>query len=469
MPARSALAAEPARAELPPYISRRGWAVSGLLLVLLLAPPPQSCCSLESPLMLPAFSARAAGRSSPIRDQLDNGLRVVCAQNPATQTIALSAFITTSALAEVASTAGIRGFVARALVDCSVNDQPAISAEMHELGAEAYVGAGLDFTEITLLAAAEDVERAAALLREILFKAEFQPDSVNRLRRELAANLARADELPETAAENAAAARLYPNHPFGWPPDGLAASVSGMTAEHVRRFYEGSYLANNMVIVAAGGVPAERSCQALTTVFRSALPGKRLPETQDEPLPPWTGRDELERTGASAVVYIGARAPGVSDPCYASATVALSIMGSGLHSRLYQSLRRETTVAYTIDAAAMTARRGARAAVLVSCPPGMVVEAEGRMLREVRRVATEPPSPEEIRRATEYICTSYALNHQRSADLAHQLGAFEVTADRGYALDAALPGLVRQTTPEAVMEAARGMFSRIVTIRVLPS
>jgi predicted Zn-dependent peptidase len=469
MPARGALAAESAGAELPRYPPRRGWAVSWLLPLLLIALPSQGRCGLESPLLLPGLSGPAAGRGLPTRTQFDNGLRVVCAENPATQTIALSAFITTSALAEVASTAGMRGFVARALVDCSANDQPAISAALHELGAEAYVGAGIDFTEITLLAAAEDVESGAALLRQILLDGEFKPDSINRLRRELAANLARADELPETAAENAAAARLYPNHPFGWPPDGLAASVSGITIEHVRRFYEGSYLPNNMVIVAAGGVPAERALEAIAAVFRSALPGNCLPETQTQPLPVRTGPDELERPGGSAVVYIGARAPGVSDPGYAPTTVALSIMGSGLHSRLYQSLRREKAIAYTIDARAMTARMGARAGLLVSCPPGMLAEAERRMLREMRRVATEPPSPEEIRRATEYICTSYALNHQRSADLAHQLGAFEVTADRGYALDAALPGLVRETTPEAVMEAARGMFSRTVTIRVLPS
>ncbi len=443
--------------------------MSWVLPLLLIPFVPQTGYGAELPLDFLSPIVRYVGQKPPVRVRFDNGLRAVCVENPATQTVALSAFITTSARAEVTSNAGIRSLVARAIVDCSASDQPAIVDEMHDLGAQAYVGAGLDFTEITLLAAAEDVGRAAALLHTMLFKVHFGPDSVGRLRRETAANLVKTDELGEVAAENAAAARLYPNHPFGWPLDGLAAAVSGTTVEDVRRVYEGSYLPNNMVIVVAGGVPAQQALDAIAAVFRSALPGRRLPETQKELLPPRTGREEFARPGAAAVVYIGTRAPGVSDPSYAPAMVALSLMGAGLHSRLYHSLRRERGIAYTIDAGAVTARGGARAGLIVSCPSGAVPEAERRMLREMRRLTREPASAEEIRRATEYICTGYALNHQRSADLAHQLGAFEVTADQGHAFDEVLPGLIRATTPETVMEAARALFNRTVTIRVLPS
>jgi predicted Zn-dependent peptidase len=455
--------------ELPDKIPSRGWAVIWLLPLLLTSALPQAYCGVSLPLQVPGWAALDRAQLSADSVQFDNGLRVVCVENPATQTIALSAFITTAARAEVASNAGIRSFVAQAVVDCGAHSQTRAGETMDQIGAEAYVGAGLDFTEITLLAAAEDLEPAAKLLRDILFGVQFAEERIGRLRRQLAANLARADELPETAAELAAAVRLYPNHPFGWPPEGLAASVSGITVDQVERFHEGSYVANNMVIVAAGGVAVERCLAALDAAFRSALPGKRLPETAGDPRPSQTGRDELQRQGSTAVVYVGARAPGVSDPGYAPAAVALAVMGSGLHSRLYHALRREAAIAYTVEVGAMTARAGARAGVLVACPPSLAAEAERRMVREIRRMATELASPEEIRRATEYICTSYALNHQRSADLAHQLGAFEVTADQGYALHSALPGLIRQATPEAVRQAASTMFSRTVTVRVLPS
>jgi predicted Zn-dependent peptidase len=150
-------------------------------------------------------------------------------------------------------------------------------------------------------------------------------------------------------------------------------------------------------------------------------------------------------------------------------TIALTVLGSGLGSRLYQALRREASLAYTVAAGAVTARAGARAGLLVSCAPESVAGVEARLLREANRLAQEPVSTEEIQRAKEYTCTSYALNHQRNADLAHALGAFEVAADQGFELDRALPGLIREATPEDVRAAARSMFAATAAVRVTPS
>jgi len=407
--------------------------------------------------------------AEPIRTTLGSGLRVVCVGNPATQTVALSAFITTSACAETFLQAGIRHFVARALVDCSALDDPALAGGLEALGAETYVGAGVDFTEVTLLAMAEDVGPAAHLLRDILFRPRFEPASLDRLRRELATRLSRADELPESAAEKAAAARLFPGHPYGWPVEGLVASVAGFTPADVRRVYAGSYVANNLVIVAAGGLNPEASEAAIREAFGTALPGARLPETTDQPPPLRSSRETLQRPGAAAVVYVGARAPGVSDPHYSAATVALAALGSGLGSRLYQALRREDSLAYTVTAGAVTARSGARADLLVSCPPERVGEVETSITKEVDRLAREAPTTEEIQRAREYICTSYALAHQRNADLAHTLGAFEVAAQEGFELDRDLPALIRKVTPEEVSAATRAMFLTTAVVRVMPS
>jgi zinc protease len=428
--------------------------------------PSAAGADLLPPLSLTVPQAMS---SPPVRTVLDNGLRALCVENPSTQTVALSLFITTTARAESLPQAGIRYFVARALTDCNATDQPAIARGLDDLGAETLAGAGVDFTEITLLAMAEDVGPAAKLLRAIAFQPHFEPTSLGRLRTDLAVGLARGGELPEMTAERTAAARLYPNHPFGWPVEGLATSVAGLTVEDVKRVYSGSYLANNMIVVAAGGLKPEASLAAVREAFGSILPGSRLVESSIDPPPAHPSQDTLRRPGSAAVVYLGARAPGVSDPRYAPATIVLAMLGSGLGSRLYQVLRREASLAYTVRATAITARAGARAGLLVSCPPERVAEVEARMLREVERVTREAPTTEEIQRAKEYICTSYALGHQRNADLAHALGAFEVAADQGYQLDRDLPRLVRQATPEDIVAAARSMFETTALVRVAPS
>jgi predicted Zn-dependent peptidase len=91
------------------------------------------------------------------------------------------------------------------------------------------------------------------------------------------------------------------------------------------------------------------------------------------------------------------------------------------------------------------------------------------MLLAIRRMTTELASSEEIQRAKEYISTGYAITHQRSADLAHQLGALEIAGGRGLELDRELPRLVREVTPDQVRDAVRAMFETKVRVRVLPS
>ncbi len=420
-------------------------------------------------LPLALIGPRALTDAAAARATFDNGLQALCVQNQGTGTVAVSAFVNTSARGEAPSTAGIRYFVARALVECSAAEQPDLADRIQELGADVFSGATLDLTQITVGVAAEDVAPAAELLRDILFRAEFSEAALARLRHEVLTGLAAAGQLPDIAAERAAAARLYPNHPFGWPVEGLAVTVPSFTVEQARRVHAQSYVPNNLRVVVAGGVPPEESLAAVRAAFAGLLPGTRLPERTEAPPPILSGVEELHRPNGTAFVHIGARAPGLAETDYPAATVALAVLGSGMGSRLYAALRLNDGVAYTFSAEARAAREGARAGVLAACPPDRVDDTEGRMLLAIRRMATEPASAEEILRAKEYIATSYAITHQRSADLAHQLGALAIAGDDGLALDRDLPRRVREVTPQQVCDAARAMFATRVRVRVLPS
>jgi predicted Zn-dependent peptidase len=419
--------------------------------------------------LFPLASVGTRTDAGAVRASFDNGLRVLCVQNQGTGTVAVSAFVNTSARAEAATQTGLRYFLARALVESSAAEQPDLAHRLRELGADAFAGATLDLSQITVTAAAEDVGPAAGLLRDILFRPRFSEASLGRLRRQVVANLAAAGQSPEVAAEHAAADRLYPSHPFGRPVEGLAATVSTFDLPRIEAVYRQSYVPNNLRIVVAGGVPPEVSLEALRKAFGDVLPGTRLEESTEPPRPPREGAEELRRPSGTALIHLGARAPGLADDVYPAAAVALAILGSGMGSRLYLALRQSDGVAYSFSAEARASREGARAGVLAACPPERVDETEGRMVLALRQMTTELATAEEILRAKEYIATGYAITHQRSADLVHQLGALEIASDQGLELDRDLPRRIGEVTAEQVRDAARAMFATRVRVRVLPS
>lgn len=441
------------------------WLIAGLGVALPLASGIATAGLLP---LLPRSTALPPLENSK-RSTFDNGLRVLSIYREYPGTVTVAAFIGTSARAETRMVAGIRYFTARALVECSAAEQPEIVDRIQRLGANVFSGATLDASYVTVTAAAEDVGEATRLLGRILFEVRFSEAAVSRLRLQVSAALRSSGELPEIAAEREAAAQLYPNHPFGWPVEGLPEAVNSFTPEHIRTLHTRSYVPNNMAIVVAGGVSTDQAIDAVREVFGNRLPGSRLPESHEAPPAPRTEVREVFCPSRTALVHIGARAPGLTDPAYPSATVALAALGSGMSSRLYAALRLENSIAYTFAAEAHAAREGARAGVLATCPPDRLKETEGRMLLALEKMGTEVPSSEEIMRAAEYVATSYAIAHQRSVELAHQVGALEMAGGRGLELDRMLPRLLREVTPEQVRDIARQLFATKVRVRVLPS
>ncbi|MGQ9733115.1 MAG: M16 family metallopeptidase, partial [Candidatus Zipacnadales bacterium] len=403
------------------------------------------------------------------RQTLGNGLEVLCAENPTTHTVAIVAFIKTSARAETSATVGLRNFVAQAVVECSATDQPAIVEQVQRLGLEIFSGASLDASQITVRAAVEDTEPAIKLLRQILFEPVFKEESIRRLRARAQIMLKRAEETPEIIADRACAARLYPNHPFGWPVEGFERTLADFTVERVRQAHQSAYVPNNVLIVITGGISPKTALDLASREFGGLLPGAPPLETTQEAGPPKEGLEQLSCPTVSAYVQIGTRAPGLADPSYPAAAVALAILGSGMGSWLYDVLRREEGTAYSFVAEPRTAREGARAVVIAACAPEHVPKAEGRILLAIRRLSMEAVSAEEIQRAKEYICTGHAIAHQRSVDFAHQLGALELASGRGVELDRKLPELIREVTAEQIRSVARQMFETRVRVRVMPA
>jgi predicted Zn-dependent peptidase len=426
------------------------------------AAPQASPGPLTAPLIPPSLTEDARCET------LDNGLRVLCLRNRGTQTVAVSAVVCSSCRAEAPALAGIRYFVCQALVAREEAAAGGPGARLDDLGAEVYSGATLDFSHVTVHATTEDLEPAVLILRDLLVDARFEESAVARLRQLTAAQLQSADEQPDVVADQAAAARLFPNHAYGRPVEGSAATVPSFSLDQVRRVYEGSYLPNNMLLVVAGGAAPERALAAVRRAFGGVLPGTPLAEASGEALAQRGGVEELHRAAGTALVHIGARAPGLGQPQYPAAAVAMALLGAGMGSRLYDALRREEGSAYSFAATLAPAREVSRASVVAACPADRVLEVEGRMLLALRTLAIEPASVEEIHRAKEYTCTSNAIAHQRSVEVAHQLAALEVAAGQGLELDRDLPRLVRAVTAEDVRSVAQAMFETRVRVRVQP-
>jgi len=324
-----------------------------------------------------------------------------------------------------------------------------------------------DYVELVISAPVEGFEDCATILRELLYAPQLSATALETERARFIRAIAARAEVPTTFALDALQERLCPGLDAARHGLGEASAVGGITLEQIEQFHAAHYLPNCTVISVSGGITVEQCKLALVAPMADLLPGARPPEAPEPPPQTGSRRVRLNCTGASGVYAVGGRAVSLTSALYPAAATAMTLLGSGMDSRLYRALRRDRSLAYTIVTDLTPSAVAPTAAVLVTCDRDKLTEVARVVEREIERLITKPPSADELRRAKQYLVGKHALRHQSNSDIAHYLGVFELLGRPvGYRLDALLPAQIAAVSAEAVSQAMARMFEQMVVVRV---
>jgi len=303
---------------------------------------------------------------------------------------------------------------------------------------------------------AERLPEAAALLAEVLARPRFADADVLRERDLMIAEAEQvADDMfryPFQLAFRGA----FGDAGYGLPVGGLPETLPNVTPEAVRRWHAESLLASRLAVVAVGDVdPAEVSAQ-LAAVFEPhpARPALVAPA----PLG-WAGATELDRVRvvtrdkaqtALAMVFPG---PARRAPERFAADVWAAV-ASGLGGRLFDALRDQRSLAYTVLASAWQKGRAGAIVTYIATGPEREEEARTAMLEELATFAAEPVTERELTQAVEYLAGQAEVRRQHAAAVVGEiLEAWLIGEGLGELADPAAP--YRAVTRGEVQAAAR--------------
>ena len=256
-----------------------------------------------------------------------------------------------------------------------------------------------DFFRGSLRMLKDDKDEAFDLLRMSLSSPHFDSDDVERIRTQVLSGLKRETSNPSALASRKFLELAYGDHPYGRPTNGNLQSVPRITIADLKDYVGRILTKEKLKIAVVGDIDA-------------AAPPQRAFIPLDVP---------------QTVVTFGG--PGIkrSDPDFMPAFVVNHILGGGsLSSRLYREVREKRGLAYSVyesllwmDHSAMfvgnTGTRAERA--------GETVDA---ITREVRRIAEEGPTQQELDEAKSYLKGSRMLSFDTSAKLAGALLQYQL-------------------------------------------
>ena len=301
---------------------------------------------------------------------------------------------------------------------------------------------------------AEDATEAALLLRAIIDEPAFESDEVERERDVMIEeSRRRSDDMFRYPFELAFGA-AFEDGGYGVPTTGTPESLASFGVDDVRSRYRDLIQATRLAVVAVGELDVQAMADQLGGVFSDHAVA--APEVlQDGATGHWhagtpriTSRDKAQ--SALALVFPG---PARRDPHRSAAEVWAAIAG-GLGGRLFEVLRSERSLAYTVMASSWQRRLAGALITYIATSPEREEEARAGLFEELERFRDEPVSSEELSGAINYLAGQREVARQSSAAVAEEvLDAWLVGGGLDELED---PGRrYRSVTAEAVQELCR--------------
>ncbi len=237
------------------------------------------------------------------------------------------------------------------------------------------------------------------LLGDILLNSIFPPDNIESEKEAVLREIGMSMDTPYVRADSLLKEKSWPNHHLGRPIAGYPDSVKKYSREDVIYFTHEHYLPDRMIIAAAGNVNHDDFvAQVRDSFWRLAGESKPAPQT----VPQFSPGVSIEHVAVSQAYFsIGIKALPYNHNDRYTMHVVNNILGSGISSRLFRSLREQRGLVYNIDSEYHAYRDAGILVIEGSTSPEALLSVLGLILVELWKLFTgdEPVEDEELMKA----------------------------------------------------------------------
>jgi len=356
--------------------------------------------------------------------RLSNGLPVLLVESHEVPVVQVNVVVRAGAGADPQGKPGLASLAAD-MLDEGAGSASAlqISDEVDFLGADLQAIAGWDATRVGVHVPVKRLERALAILADVVQRPTFPAAELDRLRKERLTELLQARDEPAAIASVALARALYgKDHRYGTITMGTETSVRGFSREDLALFHGRAFRPSNAAVVVVGDVTAA----AIQPLLEKAFAGWKAEGTfaSEVPAAPQVAAREIwivdRPDSAQSEIRIGRIGPPRSTADYYPLLVTNTILGGSFTSRLMQNLREQHGYAYgarsSFDYRLSTGPFVASAAVQTD-KTGPSLTEFFKELDAIGKTVTEA----EVTKAKNYVALSFPSDVETTGDLAAKL------------------------------------------------
>jgi predicted Zn-dependent peptidase len=392
--------------------------------------------------------------------RLPNGLTVLTERMPSLRSATVGIWVRRGSRHEPKDWNGVCHFIEHAVFKGTERRTALdIAVESDRLGGHFDAYTTHEMTGFALKVVDTSVPAAFDLLADMLARPRFDEEELRREQKVIIEEMKMVEDTPDEFLAEIFNAAYFPGHPLGRPIEGTEKTVSTFGHERTARFHASAYAPSNLVVAAAGNVEHERLVELAARAFESGNAGapevEGVKEESPSPAAPILikRKKELEQ----AHLIIAAPFPSARHEDRYAASLLSSVIGGGTSSRLWQRVREERGLAYSVGAAGSHFTDAGIFQIYAGTSPEQLGEVLDISLEEMRRALREAVGEEELRLVKDQAVSSILLGLESTSARAGTLARQEIVHGRRIPPEQVI-ARIEAVTPEDMLRVAGEHF-----------
>ncbi len=385
-----------------------------------------------------------------VRSVAPNGLRVLTEAMPGVRSAAVGFWVKSASVHEPAPLMGVSHLLEHMVfkgTERRTAHQIALALESRGGALDAFTSR--DHTAFQAHVLDADCPVAVEVITDLIQRPLLRDTDLTLERNVVLEEISSVQDAPDDLVFELHAQALWPDHPYGYSILGTQASVGRITTADLRQVHRAGYFPGNCIVTAAGNVSHDGFLAALEREgwFEGPAAAPR-PSPAAVPAARGTRKVVARETQQSHIVFGTDTVPSRDPRRYAFAIVS-TVFGGGMSSRLFQRVREELGLAYTVFSFQQFYQTTGVTGVYVGTHADTAEQAEAVVLAEFGRLAAEGLPAEDLASGKQQLKGQIMLSLESPSSRMHRLAAVELTGEPYRRLDQILAEVDAVTLDEA--------------------
>lgn len=363
---------------------------------------------------------------------LNNGIRIITDQIPHSRSVSVGLWFRAGSAYESPEENGLSHFIEHMLFKGTMRRTARNIAEaMDSVGGQLNAFTAKEYTCFYCKVMDEHLELSLDLLSDMLLYSLFDPTEMEKEKQVILEEIHMYDDSPEDLVHELLSEAFFGNHPLAKPILGSPERLLQYSRSDLLDFMNKFYTTDNLVIAIAGNVHDEKLLLFLEKSFgnwqqRGSIP-QEVPASFNEPRILYAKKD-IEQ------FHLSLTFPGIAsnNDYFYPMLVMNNLFGGGMSSRLFQKIREDRGLAYSIFSYPSNYLSDGMFSIYAAMKPEQSEEVLRLILEEILLLKEKGFTEEEFLKAREQLKGNYILGNETTGSRMNAIGKTKLMMEKVY-------------------------------------